>query len=191
MLLPDLEASWLLRWTSWKVFLIPFYIYSMQKKYPYTWKRDDNLRIILISWVSVWYPWKRLVISHISIPHIQFHDFYNQSFRHLNMRWSDSKNDKQRRIFAIDACKCYECVISGIGQRTFSYLYMIATLVVELVWHCMSYQNVRNDQTLPWISNMGLILINPVPCLIHCKHFFLYKCMQMCHFWNRTTALVT
>ena len=64
---------------------------------------------------------------------------------------------------------------------------MIVTLVVGIVWHCMSYQNVVvNDQTFPWISNMDLILINPVPLSI--ATFLLYECMQMCHFWNRTTA---
>ena len=47
----------------------------------------------------------------------------------------------------------------------------------------------RNDRTLPWISNMDLILINPVPLSNPLQKFFLYKCMQMCHFFkNRTTA---
>ena len=106
-------------------------LHSMSSPYDLCWLRfwhvwssgfRVHLRIILISWVSVWYPWKRLVIPHISIPNTISYDFYNHSFRRLNMRWSDSKNDKQQRFFAIDACKCYECVILGIGHRTFSYL---------------------------------------------------------------------
>ena len=44
----------------------------------------------------------------------------------------------------------------------------------------------RYDRTLPWISNIDLILINPVR--FSNPLIFLYKCMQMCHFWNRTTS---
>ena len=74
-----------------------------------------------------------MVIPRILIPDTISYDIYKQSYRHLNVRWSDSKNDKQRRIFAIGACKCYECVILGIGHHTFSYLYIIVTLVVDIV----------------------------------------------------------
>ena len=47
--------------------------------------------------------------------------------------------------------------------------------------YCMIFYEVSSSAELPivpWISNIDLILINPI---------FLYKCMQMCHFWNPTT----
>ena len=36
--------------------------------------------IILGSWVSVWYPWKRLVIHRILIPNTMSYDIYNRSY---------------------------------------------------------------------------------------------------------------
>ena len=68
-------------------------MYSIHKKYSYTWKRVDNSRICVI---FVSYPLKE--IFHILIPHTFSYTIYNQSYKHSKVRWSDSKNDTNPKM---------------------------------------------------------------------------------------------